>query len=72
MPPAPCSTTDLREEVLGAGRYDQLDDLHASVRAAREVADRVEPGNDVDPGDVGQVIQEVRAAPSRTRPADVG
>ena len=53
--------TDLLEDVLGAGRYAELDDLLASVRSAREVADRIERGDDVDPGDVGQAIEDLRA-----------
>ena len=51
---------DLLEEVLGAGPDAGLDDLRASVRAAREVANRIERGDDVDPGDVGQAIEDLR------------
>jgi hypothetical protein len=32
-----------------------------SYRSAREVAERVERGDDVDPGDVGQAIDDLRA-----------
>jgi hypothetical protein len=32
-----------------------------SYRSARDVADRIERGEDVDPGDVGQAIDDLRA-----------
>jgi hypothetical protein len=34
--------------------------LVESYRSARDVADRVERGEDVDPGDVGQAIEDLR------------
>ena len=52
---------DLLEEVLGTGPDGELDDdLRASVRSAREVGDRIERGEVVDPGDVGQAIEDLR------------
>ncbi|HWG56267.1 MAG TPA: hypothetical protein VNT58_07055 [Gaiellaceae bacterium] len=37
------------------------DELLAGYRAARETATRVERGDDVDPGDVGAAIENLRA-----------
>ena len=37
------------------------DELLAGYRAARETADRVESGAEVDPGDVGAAIENLRA-----------
>jgi len=37
------------------------DELLAGYRAARETANRVESGADVDPGDVGAAIENLRA-----------
>ena len=37
------------------------DELLAASRAARETADRLEAGEDVDPGDVGAAIENLRA-----------
>jgi hypothetical protein len=54
---------DLIEERLGD--TDWSDELEKSFRAAREVADRIEGGEAVDPGDVGAAIdnlREIRAA----------
>jgi hypothetical protein len=48
------------------------DDMVASVRAAREVADRIERGEDVDPGDVGQAIDDLRAVQRTLTAADTG
>ena len=56
---------DVMEEMLAAGGYDLADvvarageerDVVAEYRAVREVADRVEGGEDVPPGDVGAAI----------------
>ncbi len=61
---------DLMEEMLAAGGYDLHDavarageerDVVAEYQAAREVADRVESGEDVPPGDVGAAIAGVFA-----------
>jgi hypothetical protein len=35
--------------------------LVESLRAAQEVAERVERGEDVDPGDIGQAIEDLRS-----------
>lgn len=58
--------TDLLERILAEAHVEPAareagSELHTSVRAAREVADRVERGEDVDPGDVGQAINDLRA-----------
>jgi hypothetical protein len=38
----------------------ETDELWAGYRAARETADRIERGEDVDPGDVGAAIENLR------------
>jgi hypothetical protein len=57
---------DLVERMLGVRGYDVTDpvaragderEVVAEYLAAREVADRVEAGDTVDPGDVGQAVQ---------------
>jgi hypothetical protein len=50
---------DLIEERLGDA--ERSDELEMSFRAARDVADRVEGGDDVDPGDIGAAIDNLRA-----------
>ena len=40
---------------------DRQDELVGAYVAARETADRIERGEDVDPGDVGSAIDELRA-----------
>jgi hypothetical protein len=62
---------DLLEEVLGAERDADLDNLHASVRSARAVADRIERGDDVDPGDIGQAVEDLRAVHRALAAGDV-
>ncbi len=61
---------DLIEEALTASGYalddevaedGQSPDVVREYHAAREVSDRVERGEDVDPGDVGQAIEGLRA-----------
>ena len=54
------------ERLLGLRESDpvlagQQDDLEASYEAAREVANRLESGQDVDPGDIGAAIEDLRA-----------
>ena len=44
-------------------------ELEASYEAARDVADRLERGLDVDPGDVGGAIQDLRAIRDTFTPA---
>ncbi len=58
---------DFLQQVLGeadipVGDVDGAnEELLAPYRAARETSDRVERGEDVDPGDVGAAIENVRA-----------
>jgi hypothetical protein len=61
---------DLVEAMLAESGYDLADpvaeegderDVLAEFRAAREVSDRLERGEDVDPGDIGASIQGLRA-----------
>jgi hypothetical protein len=50
------------EALLGLGTADaaQQDELAQAYRAARDVADRVERGEDVDPGDLGGAVENLR------------
>jgi hypothetical protein len=50
---------DLVEETLLVD--DDRDEVAAAYRAARETADRIERGEDVDPGDVGAAIENLRS-----------
>ncbi len=61
---------DLIEEALTLRGFSVADDVAQEgqspdvvreYQAAREVSDRVERGEDVDPGDVGQAIDGLRA-----------
>ena len=61
---------DLMQEVIVEEGYDLTDpvarsgeerEVVAEYLAAREVADRVERGEDVDPGDVATAINSLRA-----------
>jgi hypothetical protein len=49
---------DLVEESLALEAAD--DELASAYRAAREVADTVERGDDVDPGDIGAAVENLR------------
>ena len=49
---------DLVEEMLGVSGADG--ELELALRAAREIADAVERGDDVDPGDIGGAIENLR------------
>ena len=40
---------------------DGNDELATAYRAARETADRVERGEDVDPGDIGAAVENLRS-----------
>jgi hypothetical protein len=52
----------LNEADIPTGAVDGSNaELLAPYRAARETSDRVERGEDVDPGDVGAAIENVRA-----------
>ena len=56
---------DVVEELVGTDFVD--DDLDVSFAAARETADRIERGEDVDPGDVGAAIENLRAIREQVR-----
>jgi hypothetical protein len=43
--------------------------LQASYEAARELADRLDAGQEVDPGDIGAAIEELRAIRDAILPA---
>jgi hypothetical protein len=56
---------DLVEEMLtnteiASGAGGENDELLVGYRAARDTADRIERGEDVDPGDVGAAIENLR------------
>lgn len=57
---------DLVEETLGLDYVS--DELELSYRAAREVADALERGEDVDPGDIAAAIENLRAVREAVRP----
>ena len=57
---------DLIEETLGLD--DVSDELELSYQAAREVADAIERGDDVDPGDIGAAVENLRAIRAAIRP----
>jgi hypothetical protein len=54
--PAAC---DVIEEALGLDYVD--DELDRSFQSARETADAIERGDDVDPGDIGAAVANLRA-----------
>jgi hypothetical protein len=57
---------DLIEETLGLDSVS--DELALSYQAAREVADAIERGDDVDPGDIGAAIENLLAIRAAIRP----
>ena len=57
---------DLIEETLGLD--DVSDELEVSYQAAREVADAIERGDDVDPGDIGAAVENLRSVRAAMRP----
>jgi hypothetical protein len=61
---------DAIEELVGSDFVD--DGLDVDFAAARETADRVERGDDVDPGDVGAAIENLRAIRARIRAGATG
>jgi hypothetical protein len=74
----PASTLPLAcdeiEELLGVHEGDpvllaQYTELEAAYEAAREVADRYEQGVDVDPGDIGAAIENLRLIRAAILPA---
>jgi hypothetical protein len=50
---------DIVEETIGTDFVE--DGLDTAFAAARETADRIERGEDVDPGDVGSAVENLRA-----------
>lgn len=56
---------DAIEETVG-GDFVQ-DELDVAFAAARETADRLERGEDVDPGEVGAAVENLRAIRDRLR-----
>jgi len=58
---------DLVEETLGLDGV--ADEVEAAYAAARETADAVERGDDVDPGDIGAAIENLRFVRAAIRPA---
>jgi hypothetical protein len=62
------------EELLGVHVDDpvlraQYTELEAAYEAAREVADQYEQGLDVDPGDIGAAIENLRLVRAAILPA---
>ncbi len=58
---------DLVEELLALDAVD--DELSSAYRAAREIADAVERGDEVDPGDIGAAIENLRVLRAAIGPA---
>jgi hypothetical protein len=58
---------DLIEETLGLDHVS--DELEVSFRAAREVADAIERGDRVDPGDIGAAVENLRTIRAALRPS---
>ncbi|MHB1242893.1 MAG: hypothetical protein ACYC1P_05775 [Gaiellaceae bacterium] len=57
---------DLIEETLG---LDQVDDgAEKAYEAARAVADAIERGEEVDPGDIGMAVENLRVVRASVRP----
>jgi hypothetical protein len=56
---------DVIEETVGADFVD--DDLDTALASARETADRVERGEQVDAGDIGAAVENLRAIRDRIR-----
>jgi len=50
----------LRVHAGGDGLRQQQPELDAAYEAAREVAQRLERGDDVDPGDLGGAVENLR------------
>jgi len=57
---------DLIEETLGLDNVN--DELELSFQAARETADTIERGDDVDPGDIGAAVENLLAIRRALRP----
>ena len=60
---------DLVEETLALALESADDELASAYRAARETADAVERGDDVDPGDIGAAVANLRLLRAAIGPA---
>jgi len=60
---------DVIEETLG--RDDLSDELEVSFRSARETSDSIERGEDVDPGDIGAAVANLRAIRDAMEPGSI-
>ncbi len=60
--PAACDFTEqvLTESEMSEGIGGENDELLAGYRAARDTTERIERGEDVDPGDVGAAVGSLR------------
>lgn len=61
---------DAIEELVGSDFVD--DGLDVDFAAARSTADRIERGEDVDPGDVGAAVENLRSIRARVRAGGPG
>jgi hypothetical protein len=61
--PAACDFADqvLTESEVAEGIGGENDELLAGYQAARDTAERIERGENVDPGDIGAAIENLRA-----------
>ncbi len=62
---------DLIQEVLGIDD-EPNDEFEKAFQAAREVADAIERDEDVDPGDIGAAIENLRFIRESFRAGDAG
>jgi len=56
---------DAIEELVGTDFVE--DELDAALASARETANRLERGEEVDPGDVGAAVENLRSVRGSTR-----
>ena len=61
---------DLIEETLGPEPAD--DELYRAYRAARDIADRVERNEEVDAGDIGAAVENLRLVRAAIGPGATG
>jgi len=61
---------DVIQETLGLDYV--ADELEVSFRAARDTADAIERGENVDPGDIGAAVQNLRLIRAAVRPGITG
>ena len=57
---------DVIQETLGLDYV--ADELEVSFQAARDTADAIERGENVDPGDIGAAVQNLRLIRAAVRP----